>query len=77
MVDALKFQGISLSKSALHRYVQKLETHDGQFAGTADDVVVVIVERSTGDTTTLTTGVSKAALIGIIEGLKTRPVPLS
>ena len=77
MLETLKLQGIFLSKSALHRYVQKQQIKDGLHAGTSDDVVVVIVERSTGDTTTLTTGVSKAALIGLIEGLKVQTADLS
>ena len=72
MVAELKDQGIVMSKSALHRYVVKLKARDGMHAGTSNDVVVVIVERSTGETTTMTTGASRAALVGLIEELNKR-----
>ena len=72
MLAELETQGIGLAKSTLHRYVVKLRDRDGMHAGSADDVVVVIVERSTGQTTTLTTGASRAAVVAVIEGLKIR-----
>ncbi len=61
--------GINLSRSSLYRYMEKLRAKDALHTGTADDTVVVIVERATGATTTLTTSATGTAVLAMISNL--------
>lgn len=67
--DELNETGITISKSALHRYVQKLQRLDGLHQGTADDTVVVVIKRSTGSVISLTTTASMTSIVALIEGI--------
>ena len=69
----IKEAGIVVSRSALHRYFQKLADRDARHRGNPDDLVIILVERSTGSTTTLTTAVCKRVVVEAIERL-TAPV---
>ncbi len=53
--------------SALHRYCQRIQQRDSTFSGTADDTIVVIIERGTGATTTISTPLTREALTALIE----------
>lgn len=66
MLSDLDKDGIRLSRSGLHRYVVGLKEQDAMFNGTNDDLVVVMLERSTGSVTTMTTNLSRQAVIGLI-----------
>lgn len=55
-----------ISRSGLHRYVAGLKEQDAMFNGTNDDLVVVMMERSTGSVTTMTTNLSRHAVSGLI-----------
>lgn len=66
MLAALEKDGIKLSRSGLHRYVVTLKEQDVMFNGTKDDLVVVLMERSSGRVTTMTTNLSRQAVIGLI-----------
>lgn len=61
--------GIKISKSALHRYMQKLKQLDGLHEGTPDDTVVVVMKRSTGSVISLTTTASMASIVSLIESI--------
>ena len=69
ILGELEDKGISMSRSALGRYVIALRERDARHLGSPHDLVVVIMERSTGSTTTLTTAADKSALIAAIERL--------
>ncbi|CAM3935386.1 DUF3486 domain-containing protein [Paracidovorax anthurii] len=63
--------GIKVSRSALARHFQKLADHDAQHRDTPHDLVVILIERSTGSTTTLTTVADRALVVCAIEQLST------
>jgi len=69
IVAHLAEDGIELSKSGLHRYAVQLRARDAQHAGTVDDTLVIIVERSTGATTSLTSSASRDAITGAVASL--------
>ncbi|WP_081889043.1 DUF3486 family protein [Comamonas aquatica] len=77
MLAELEKDGIKLSRSGLHRYVVGLKEQDAMFNGTNDDLVVVMMERSTGSITTLTTNLSRQAVIGLIGQGATHETALS
>ena len=62
--------GINYSRTALHRHMQKLAIQDALHAGTKDDTVIIVIERSTGSTTSITTTASKQMIVALISGLK-------
>ena len=64
-----KGAGIKVSRSALARYFRKLADHDARHSGNMDDLVVILIDRSTGSTTTLTTSTDKRLAIEAIEQL--------
>lgn len=66
MLTELEKEGITLSRSGLHRYVVTLKKQDVMFNGTNDDLVVVLIERSSGRVTTMATSLSRQAVIGLI-----------
>ena len=61
--------GIKISKSALHRYMQKLKQLDDLHESTPDDTVVVVMKRSTGSVISLTTTASMASIVSLIESI--------
>lgn len=69
MLTALKAANVKISRSSLGRYSQKLRQQDGALMGTPDDTIIVIMERSTGATTTISTSASRAAIIALIQGV--------
>lgn len=60
--------GIKLSKSGLHRYMQDMRSKDSLHTGTTDNTIIIIVERDSGTTKTLSTGATAAAIVAMIEG---------
>jgi hypothetical protein len=74
---SLGCHGIEISRSAIGRYMQKLEARDGLFAGSPNDTIVVIIERSTGSTATISTRLDKAVIASLIESQSASEVPLS
>ncbi|MHB8949327.1 MAG: hypothetical protein ACYC4S_09705 [Rhodoferax sp.] len=62
MVDALNASGIHITRSALHRYTQKLQQLDGQKCQDENVTVVVIMTRATGATDTILTPHSAAQI---------------
>lgn len=67
MLAELQADGISISRSALHRYARDLKARDVEQVGTADNTVVVIMERASGTVRTITTAASGAAIAALIE----------
>jgi len=65
----LEDRGIGISRSTLGRYVIALRKRDARHLGSPHDLIVVIMERSSGSTTTMTTAADKSALIAAIERL--------
>ena len=53
--DELQQQGIAYARSSLHRYIGFLKAEDTPRAAAHEDTVVMIVERSSGRTTVVTT----------------------
>jgi hypothetical protein len=62
--------GVAIKKSALHRYMQKLKASDQLHHGTPDNTVVVIVDRATGSTMSLTTTAAAEAVAAAITKLR-------
>lgn len=67
--EALTEMGVSISRSAVGRYIQKLRLSDGLVMDYKDATVVTIVERSTGNVFVLKTPVMGAELAAHIESL--------
>lgn len=74
---ALEERGIQISRSAIGRYVRKLEDRDSLFANLPDDTLVVIIERSTGATATFSTRLDKAAIVSLIASKQPSDTPLT
>ncbi len=68
VLEELKELGISLTRSALYRYIQRLKKEDG--TRMRGNLVVTIVELTTGTVTTLGSTASAASLIQVIQGLE-------
>lgn len=68
--DDLLKSGIVISKSSLQRYMHKFSVRDGLHIGTPDDTMVIIVERSSGAMTSLTTKVKREDIVTLIGNLK-------
>ncbi|TXT37433.1 MAG: hypothetical protein FD135_3609 [Comamonadaceae bacterium] len=64
----LSESGIKLSKSGLHRYMQAMREKNGPNAVTTDNTMVMIVERDSGTTKTISTSATAAEIVAMIEG---------
>lgn len=75
-IDAIRAElsssGVEISRGSLYRYMQSLKVRDGLHLGTPDDVVVVVMRRSTGSLMSLTTSASTEMILAMFGGL---PVP--
>lgn len=69
MLTALDGIGVSVSRSALHRYTKDLEKRDGATCQDENVTVVVIVSRATGRTETHLTPASAAKVSAAIAAL--------
>lgn len=69
MREILSSEGIEVSRSSLHRYAASLREKDGQFAGSDDRTVVVLMDRQTGGVTSFTTSASTEVLTQAINEL--------
>lgn len=79
-IDAINFelqeQGINVSRSALWRYMTKLQMADGFRMDSSDSTIVTIMERDTGHVVVVKTSVRPDALLAHIQAL-TPPDPVS
>lgn len=66
---SLATQGIHLTRSTVHRIAMRLKARDGDRLGSADNTVVVVMERDTGATATVTTGASRDSVLAALSGL--------
>lgn len=62
-------EGVSISRSGLHRYAQQLKERDGLYAGNPDRTVVVLMDRATGNVTTLTSAAEASVVAQAISKL--------
>lgn len=69
MVAELSGMGLSVSRSALHRYTRDLEKRDGARCQDENITVVVIVNRATGKTVTHLTPASAVKISAAINAL--------
>ncbi|MCY1557702.1 hypothetical protein D9M68_945740 [compost metagenome] len=67
--EELKELGISISRSALGRYMKKLGELDGFLMGTNDATIVTIMERSTGHVAVVKSPFRADALLAHIQAL--------
>jgi hypothetical protein len=65
----LQKRGIELPRTSLWRRVTRLRELDARHLGSPHDLVIIVVERSTGSTTTITTAADKSAVLSAIERL--------
>jgi hypothetical protein len=65
----LKEQGFVMSRSALHRYVSRLQKRDSLCASPEEGTIVTIVERGTGAVRVLKTAATGQAVAALIAGL--------
>jgi arginine repressor len=76
IVADLTEQGITVTRSALHRYLVKLREKDSTLATPEEGTIVTIVERGTGDVRTVKSSASGAAIQEMILKLNP-PEPVS
>ena len=69
----IKAARIKVSRSALARHFRRLADQDALHCGTPHDLVVIVMERSTGSTTTFTSSAEKRLVIEAIERLSSAP----
>lgn len=67
----LQERGIELPRTSLWRRVARLRELDARHLGSPHDLIVIVVERSTGSTTTITSAADKSAVLSAIERLNT------
>lgn len=65
----LEQEGIAFTRSALHRYMARLKRADGAQLTGDDRTVIVLIDRATGATTTVTSPASKEAVLASISAL--------
>lgn len=66
MVVELEKKGIMITRSTLHRYLQRLEAKDHLLAGPDEATIITIVERGTGEVRVIKTSASASILANII-----------
>ena len=69
LLEDLKAQGIEMSRSALHRYVVKLQQRDALCAGPEEGTIVTIVERGSGSVRVLKTAATGQAVAALIANI--------
>lgn len=75
VLHIMRAEGINTSRSALNRYAMKLKQQDGLFAGSPDRTVVVLLDRITGNVTTLSTSATSEVVTQTISNLTTLGKP--
>ena len=67
--DELAIEGISVSRSGLHRYAQQLRALDNLNGNAPDSTVIVIIDLRTGEATQVRTAATPVAVVRAIGDL--------
>lgn len=68
-LEALRKEGIDVSRSALGRYALSLKRDDGLMASPADNTIITIVERNSGKIRVVKTSAPADAIASHLESL--------